>query len=83
MPRQPKVANLDSSGPADEDIGRFDVAVDQVIVVQVREALEELERSRFNHGERDEGFAGAGVLFDEVLGMAEGCLESFGIRSGP
>lgn len=42
--RQTEVANLDLSCGGDEDVGRLEVAVDDPVVVQVRDAVEELPK---------------------------------------
>lgn len=53
MPRQAKVCNLKSPAVVDEQVGGFHVAVEDVVVVQVTEAFEELQHVALDLGRRE------------------------------
>jgi hypothetical protein len=52
QPSETEIANLDLTFLCDEDVGRFEVAVDDPVVVQVADAVEELPQERLEHAER-------------------------------
>jgi hypothetical protein len=75
-PSEAEVADLDIALVRDEDVGGFEVAVDDPVVVQVGDAVEELPEQCLEDGNGD-GCAVCGVVVDDLLSEAfSGMLES-------
>ena len=66
-PGEPEVPDFDDAGGGDEDVGGLEVAVDDVRVVQVEQAVEELVAEGFEDVWGDGGAEGLGVVVDELL----------------
>lgn len=65
--REAKIADFDDTGGGDEDVGRLEVAVEDVGLVQVEQAGEELVDERLEDSVRDLGAHGLRVVVDDLL----------------
>ena len=67
--REPEVADFDDARGGDEDVRRFEVAVEDVGLVEVEEAVEELVYQGFEDRGRDlVATDGLGIVVYELLG---------------
>lgn len=62
-----EVSDFDDSAGGYEDVCGFEVAVDDVGVVKVQKAVEELEGQRLEDGRCDRTSEGLGVVVDHLL----------------
>jgi hypothetical protein len=65
---QTEVADLDYSRRGDKDVGRLEISMDDVVRVEVEDAVEKLMKEGFEGWERDRRAKGGGMVVDYLLG---------------
>lgn len=65
--REAEIANLDDAAGIDEDVGRFQVPMDDAVCVQVGRAEEELMQEGFERREGDGDAERLVVVMDDLL----------------
>ena len=67
-----QVSDLDDAARGDENVGRFEIAVDDVGIVEVEKAVEELVGQRLENGRVDTIPYGLGVVMNDLLQVGGG-----------
>ena len=66
-----KVADFDDARRSDEDIGWFQVAVDNMGLMQIEETIQKLVRQRLEHGGGDGGAEGLSMMMNDLLSLCQ------------
>ena len=71
QPRESEITNLDLSGRSDEDVGGFEIAMNNPIVVEIGDSVEQLPEQRFEHWNRESSPCRRVMMNDLLCG---GCI---------